>query len=120
MKEFIRAFHEELDSQSGLAASTYDTSRRELAETGWKIGSIMGTIEAGIYTPTTCDRLVELDRRKADLEAVRPVDALNEPNTRAEASQALRAMVEIIRLAPPPRTRGFQPDFTASSQASSR
>ncbi len=133
MEEFIRAFHEELDSKSRVAVSTYDTSRRELAETSRKIESILGAIEAGIYTPTTRDRLVELERRKAELETIRPVppsprlhpklsevyrekvgrlvDALNEPNTRAEASQALRALIEVIRLTPTAENTGLSAEL---------
>jgi site-specific DNA recombinase len=120
--EFIRAFHEEVNSKNREAESIYDASRRELAQTSRKIESVMAAIEAGIYTTTTRDRLVELEQRKAELEAVRSVppaprihpklseiyrekvsrlaDALNEPNTRGEAGQALRTLIDVIRLTP--------------------
>src|SRR5439155_27110108 len=71
--EFTRAFHKEVNSKNREAESRYDASRRELAQISRNFENVMAAIEAGIYTTTTRDRLVELEQRKAELEAVRPV-----------------------------------------------
>jgi site-specific DNA recombinase len=73
-------------------------------------------------TRRTKERLLELDKRKAELQAVKPVEptprlhpnlanvyarkvarleeALNDPGTRAEAAEALRGLIDENRLTP--------------------
>jgi site-specific DNA recombinase len=75
-----------------------------------------------VYTGSTKDRLLLLEKRKAELEAMKPVaptprlhpnlaalyaskvagleEALNEPEAREQAGEALRGLVDEIRLTP--------------------
>ena len=123
--EFIRAFHTEINQRANEIEARYASNRRELAEIRRKIDAIVKAIEDGIYTNSTRDRLVALEQRKAELEAVAPVnvatprfhprladvyrdkvsrleEALNHPDLRAEAADVLRALIDEIRVTPAP------------------
>jgi hypothetical protein len=124
VKEFIAEFHAELNRRNRESELGYEASRRELAETERKIASILRAIEDGVYTGSTKDRLLHLEKRKAELEAMKPVpptprlhpnlaalyaskvagleEALNEPDAREQAGEALRGLVDEIRLTPDP------------------
>jgi DNA invertase Pin-like site-specific DNA recombinase len=75
VKEFIAEYHAELNRRSRDAEADYEATRRELGDVERKIASILRAIEDGVYTATTKDRLLELEKRKAELLAVKPVDA---------------------------------------------
>jgi site-specific DNA recombinase len=122
VKEFIAEFHAELNRRNRESELGYEASRRELAETERKIVSILRAIEDGVYTGSTKDRLLLLEKRKAELETMKPVpptprlhpnlaalyaskvagleEALNEPEAREQAAEALRGLVDEIRLTP--------------------
>jgi site-specific DNA recombinase len=122
VKEFVAAFHAEFNRRNHDAELGYDVSRRELADIGRKIDGILRAIEDGVYTSSTKDRLIGLEKRKAELEAIKPIpptprlhpnladlyaskvarleEALNEPDAREQAAEALRALVEGITLTP--------------------
>jgi site-specific DNA recombinase len=122
VKEVVAEFNAELNRRAREDEAGYEAAKRELAAVGRKIEGILRAIEDGVYTATTKDRLLELEKRKAELEAVKPVtpmprvhpaaadlyakkvarleEALNEPGAREEAAEALRTLVEEIRLTP--------------------
>ena len=87
-----------------------------------KINGVMAAIESGILTPTTKDRLLQLEAEKADLErmtaeppmpAIHPnlaqhyrdlvqrlQDELKDPELAASAKTMLRSLIEEIRITP--------------------
>ncbi len=95
---------------------------RKLADVIRKINGVMAAIESGILTPTTKDRLLQLEAEKADLErmtaeppmpAIHPnlaqhyrdlvqrlQDELKDPELAASAKTMLRSLIEEIRITP--------------------
>jgi len=90
---------------------------------------MLSAIENGVFTASTRDPLLELERRKAELDGLKPAaqitrfhptaaeiyrqkvahlkEALNDSALREEAADLLRGLVEEIRL-PPFGDRGLQ------------
>ena len=101
-----------------------ETRRRELGLVERQIRSIVDAIKDGIRTPTMRDELLALEAHKAEIEhelsGARPPEplihpniaeiyrrkvermheALNDESTRVEATEALRQVIEQIRLTP--------------------
>jgi DNA invertase Pin-like site-specific DNA recombinase len=122
VKTFIEEFIAEVNRLNAEAEGQWAASRRELAATERKIEAILRAIEDGVYTPATKDRLLELEHRRGELKRSQPprpvarlhprlaevyrdkvarLEAeLNQPETRPEAAEALRALIEKIVLYP--------------------
>jgi site-specific DNA recombinase len=122
VKEFIAEFHAELNRRNREAELAYEGARRQRIDIERKITGMLNAIENGVFTASTRDRLLELERRKAELDGVRPPaqimrfhpnvaevyrqkvahleEALNDPALRTEAAEVLRGLIEEIRLAP--------------------
>ncbi len=124
VKAFIDEFHREVNR---LAADRdFDRNRlvRDLEKTNRDLKRIVQAIKDGIPALTLKDELMGLEERKLELEqmvskAPAPIprlhprladlyrrkvdnlhDALNRKDTRAEASEAIRALIDEIRLVP--------------------
>ena len=128
MAEFIRAFADELQATQRDATQQRASLERQLADTERSLAGILRAIEGGAWNDSLRARLDELEARKkalaADLaaqdapaptvalhpkaaEAYREQvadleDALNDPELRMEASDALRALIEKVVLTPDP------------------
>ncbi len=122
VKTFIEEFIAEVNRLNAEAEGQWAASCRELANTERKIEAVLRAIEDGVYTPATKDRLLELERRRDELNRTQPpkpvprlhprlaevyrdkvamLEAeLNRPETRPEAAEALRALIEKIVLYP--------------------
>ncbi|MCC7168267.1 MAG: recombinase family protein [Rhodospirillales bacterium] len=123
---FIREYNEELNRQ--LAANRLDKSalEAEQANTKRRIDQIMNALEQGIVTATTKERLLALEARQEEIRTAlekaneaQPVPALhpnlaelyrrkvgeleialNDPDTKTGAIQALRGLVDAVVLYP--------------------
>jgi len=124
VKEFIAAFIEETNRIRRSSAAVGEASRRELVDVKRKLSSLIDAIADGLRTDGVKARLEELEQRKRELEAdpsgpVPPAvelhpnmaelyrgkvaalsEALCEPQSRPEAMQILRGLVEAVRLRP--------------------
>jgi site-specific DNA recombinase len=122
VREFIAEFHAELNRRGRDAELAYEVARRERSDIERKIKAMVDAIENGVFTASTRDRLLELERRKAELDGLKPPApvarfhpnvaeiyrqkvahlwaALNDPALREEAAEVLRGLIEEIRLAP--------------------
>ena len=124
LKEFIAEFQAELNRNTREAGAMCAAHVRQLADVERRIQSILRAIEDGVYTATTKERLLELERRRDELSAQTtpsepPVlrihpnmpeiyrqkvakleEALNEPECRAEAATALRGLIDRIVINP--------------------
>jgi site-specific DNA recombinase len=122
VQEFIAEFHAELNRRGRDAELAYEVARRERIDIERKIKALVDAIENGIFTTSTRGRLLELERRKAELDGIKPPaqitrfhpniaetyrqkvarleEALNNPALREEAAEVLRGLVDEIRLAP--------------------
>ena len=120
VKEFVAEFHAELNRRGREAELAYEVARRERTDIERKITAMLNAIENGVFTASTRDRLLELERRKAELDGIKPPfqitrfhpnvaevyrqkvarleEALNDPALREEAAEVLRGLVEEIRL----------------------
>ncbi len=67
--EYIADKVVELQRKELADTSMLDYYKSQLRETEKSLKNIMAAIEQGIFTPTTKDRLLELEAEKADLEA---------------------------------------------------
>jgi site-specific DNA recombinase len=122
VREFIAEFHAELTSRGRDAELAYEVARRERTDLERKIKAMLDAIENGVFTASTRDRLLELERRKAELDGIKPPaqiarihpkvaeiyrqkmahleNALNDPALREEAAEVLRGLIEEIHLVP--------------------
>ena len=124
--EAMRAYAEETNRLNRERRVGADAARTELVKVERSIASMIAAIEDGLYEPSMKVRMPELERRKAELVALlaqAPVDipdihpnaaeiyrkkverlseALNKPDDRAEAGEAIRALIEKITLKPGP------------------
>jgi site-specific DNA recombinase len=120
VKEFVAAFHAELNRRNAAAEAAYEASRRELGEIEKKISAILTAIENGIFASSTKERLLQLEERKRELRAMPPIEkapaihprlaelyaekvarleeAVNIPEDRNEAAEILRSLVDEIRI----------------------
>ena len=124
MQEFAAEYHRELNRLNAERDRGRVHKQDELAKVTRQVRAIIEAIKEGIRTPGMKDELLALEARKAELEAAvaeapapAPVlhpalaelygqkvaslhEELNRPEMRAEATQALRGLVEEIRLVP--------------------
>jgi site-specific DNA recombinase len=122
VRDFIAEFRAELNRRGRDAELAYEVARRERTEVERKIKAMVDAIENGIFTASTRDPLLELERRNAELDGIKPPAqiarlhpnvaeiyrqkvahlevALNDPALREEAAEVLRGLIDEIRLAP--------------------
>jgi len=132
--EAMRAYAVETNRLNRERRTAGDADRRALADIERKLREIVSAIEDGGYSRMLSDRLRELEakhdkitermaRSPVDLPDIHPnvadiyrrkvarlADALNHPEDRHEAADALRGLIERIVLKPGPKPR--QPDVT--------
>ncbi len=118
--EFVKEFHAEINRRSRDAELLLGAKRRELEETRRKLGGLIEAIADGFRAPGLQAKLDELEHRKILLEAeidsapaaaprLHPNlaeiyrkkvgslrDALADPETRSEAIEILRGLIERI------------------------
>jgi site-specific DNA recombinase len=124
VREFIRAFHEEVNRAGAELEKQIKSDALELQSLERKIASIVAAIEGGKYSRALGDRLAELERHRDLIEArhvenpagtirlhprladvyaekVRQLEnALNEPSIREEAAEVLRSLIDRVELRP--------------------
>jgi len=122
----VRAHAEDLAAAEREAVQERQQAEAELADTERRLRGILSAIESGAWNETLRARLDELEKRKADLTATigRSVQAappahlhpaaaeiyqaqvaeleaaLNDPEIRTEASEALRGLIARVVLTP--------------------
>jgi site-specific DNA recombinase len=128
VEEFVRAFNEEITAGSRQAAAEADQVTKELSQIERKLAGVVRAIEDGNWNDTLKVRLAELEQSKVKLTArliaaATPAprvhlhpnaaglyrdkvanlqEALNAPDIRPEATQALRSLIEKVVLMPDP------------------
>jgi site-specific DNA recombinase len=124
VKEFAAEYHRELNRLNGAREGAYAQQREELARVERQIRAVIEAIKDGMRTPGMKDELLALEARKSALTAEvkqapepaprlhprradiyrdkveRLQESLNADATRAEAAEALRGLVEEVRLVP--------------------
>jgi site-specific DNA recombinase len=126
--DFVRAYGEELADAEREAARVRLHAEAELADVGRRLKGVLSAIEAGAFDETLRGRLDGLESRKAEIEAAirttiepapparlhpasaelyqaRVADleaALNDPEIRMEAAEALRGLLDRVALTPDP------------------
>lgn len=124
MQEFAAEYHRELNRLSASRNRDRDRHEAELARVTRQVRAIIEAIKEGIRTPGMKEEMLQLESRKAELEqllaeapppapTLHPAMAevyrrkvadlhaeLNRPELRAQATQALRGLIEEIRLVP--------------------
>ena len=124
--EFVRAFAEEMAAAQRQSAAAQSQMDEQLADVERRLQNVLRAIESGAWSETLRKRLNELETHKAALQRQRerttePAPAirlhpnaadiyrakvadleasLNAPAIRAEASDALRALIERVVLTP--------------------
>ena len=120
VKEFAAEYHRELNRLNAAREDTYAQQKEELARIERQIRAIVEAIKEGLRTPAMKEELLALEARKSALsvelkDAPAPAprlhprladiyrekverlqDTLNADNTRAEAAETLRALIEEI------------------------
>ena len=122
--EFIAEYQAEWNRLQGERHAAASQRDRQLANVQRRLAGIVEAIERGIITPTTKQRLEELEAEKASLEAL-PVEAplpaihpnlarlyrdkvarleeeLADPEIAAEAKSVLRSLIKTIKVTPAP------------------
>ncbi len=124
VEEFVRAFHNEVNSRHREDDLLLEANKRELAEVKRKSDGLIDAIAEGLRAPGLQKRLEELEFRRAELEqeigsaSTPPIrlhpnlaqvyrrkverlqHALNDPEIREEAIQVLRSLLERVVVAP--------------------
>jgi len=124
--EAMQAYAEETNRLNRERRSNGAGWRAELAKIEKQIGGIIEAIKEGMYQPSMKDAMNSLEDRKAELTALlthvphdvpdllpsassiyakkvgRLTEALNRPQERAEAAEALRGLIDRIVLTPGP------------------
>ena len=124
VREFIRAFQEEVNRTNAEREEQFTADRQQLDSIGRKIAGIVSAIEEGDYSRALGNRLADLEKQQELLEArlseappstvrlhprlaevyaekVQQLEqALNDPNIRAEAADVLRSLINRIELHP--------------------
>ena len=122
--EAMRAYAEETNRLNRERRTNADGWRAELAKLERSIAALIRVIEDGLYEPSIKARMAELETRKAELTTLlsaspatvpdllpsmaelyrrkveRLAETLNETEDRADAAEAIRALVEKITLTP--------------------
>ncbi|HEY6432147.1 MAG TPA: recombinase family protein [Acetobacteraceae bacterium] len=126
--DFVRAYAEEMATVQRQASSQRDRLKAEHADTDRRLQGVLKAIENGAWSDALRSRLAELEARKRNLESrieaagaqpppiqlhpgaaeiyrAKVADleaALNAPEIRSEASEALRALIERVTLTTDP------------------
>ena len=124
VKEFAVAFHDEINKSAQARQSANGIKRKELAATTRRLDGLIDAIADGLRTPGLKDKLEDLERRKATLEAElesepAPVqrlhpnlaeiyrqrvahlrETLRDPMGRDEALEILRELIDTIDVSP--------------------
>ncbi len=124
VKAFAAEYHRELNRLNALRDDALARGKADLARVDRQIRAIIDAIKDGLRTPGMKEKLLSLKARKAELAAavkhapppaprLHPrlaeiyrqkvenlLEELNRPELRIEASQAIRALIEEIRLVP--------------------
>ena len=120
VKEFIAAFHKEVNRQRQSLDLEFDQKRRELAAVDRKLEGLYDAIADGLRTPGLLGKLKELEAKKGVLKAAlaktppsvprlhpnlaelyrkkveRLHEALSDPTARTEAAEILHGLIEVI------------------------
>jgi site-specific DNA recombinase len=131
VREFIRAFQEEVNRSSAEREEQFSADRQQLDSIKRKIAGIVSAIEEGDYSRALGDRLADLEKQQQLLEArlseappstvrlhprlaevyaekVHQLEqALNDPAIRAEAADVLRSLIDRIELRPRDKDQGI-------------
>ena len=124
---FVEAYQAELAEDRLQRERQAAAGRHELEDVTRRLSSVVDAMERGGWSPSLQARLSELEARKAGIEAGLPaqpqaiipavlhpvataktyrskvtdlVTALNDPDIQAEAGEALRALIDHIRMVP--------------------
>src|SRR5208282_412173 len=124
VKEFVAEFHREINRLIAKQQSRVDSNRRDLAKVEREIRAIVDAIKAGAFSNTLQRELAALEARHTELlqQAAVPApppivihpnaseiyrkkvaelhDALSAEDTRAAAAEALRGLIDGIRVTP--------------------
>ena len=124
VKEFVAEFHREINRLVAKQQSRVDSNRRDLAKVEREIRAIVDAIKAGAFSNTLQRELAALEARHTELlqQAAVPApppivihpnaseiyrkkvaelhDALSAEDTRAAAAEALRGLIDGIRVTP--------------------
>jgi len=120
VKEFVAEYHRELNRLNAAQDHAQALKKDELVRVERQIRALVDVIKDGIRTPTMKEELRALEARKVELAAapehapaprLRPKlaeiyrqkvanlqEELNRPELRAEAAEAIRSLIEEIRL----------------------
>ena len=136
VKEFAAEYHRELNRLNAVREGAYAQQKEELARVERQIHAIIEAIKDGLRTSGMKEELLALEARKGELAAgvqqppeaaprlhprladlyrdkvERPQESLNDEDSRGEAAEHCRNLVEEIRLVPedgPRRYRGTRP-----------
>ena len=120
----VAAYAEHINSENREQRAQAEGDRRALEKIDRAIAGIITAIEDGLYQPAMKSRMAELERQKADIaarlaqlpqpipdvhpgiaeiykrEMTRFTQALEDPETRLDASQAIRSLIHRIVLHP--------------------
>ncbi len=124
VREFAAEYHRELNRLNAAREGAYAQQKEELARVERQIRAIIEAIKDGLRTPGMKDELLALDARRTELAATvrqapdpaprlhpcladiyrdkveRLQESLNAETTRVEAAEALRNLIDEIRLVP--------------------
>ncbi len=95
----MQAYAEETNRINRARRASGAADRKELADIGKKIRTMIAAIEEGGYVRGMSDRLHELEARQDELNE-RLAGALADPRDRDEAADAIRGLIERIVLTP--------------------
>jgi len=124
VKEFVAEFHREINRVNAEQRAQADRARHDIDKVEREIQALVEAVKRGAYSPALQRELAALEARQAELAAQAaappppPVTihpnaseiyrkkvadlhaALAEPGTRAAAAEALRGLIEEIRITP--------------------
>jgi len=124
VREFVAEYHRELNRLNAAREGAYAQQKEELARVERQVRAIIEAIKEGLRTPGMKEELLTLEARKAELAAEikaapapvqrlhprladlyrdkveRLQESLNAEATRGGAAEALRALIDEIRLVP--------------------
>ena len=124
VKEFVTEFHKEMNRLAATQDTERDRLTRDLVKTGNDIKKLIEAIKEGVPGSAIKDEMETLEDRRQELtyalehapaslprlhpnlaqiyhdKVARLTAALNEESNRAEAAEAIRALIEEVRLVP--------------------
>jgi site-specific DNA recombinase len=124
VRKFVEEFHRELNRQASEQDARRDCVKRDLAKTEREIGRLIEAIKAGVPGAAVKDEMKTLEARRSNLvdqlkeappavprlhpnvaaayreKIARLREALNAEDSRTEAAEMIRGLIEEIRLVP--------------------